>query len=85
MQESRINIRHFNVGMRNFFTAGNCGPSHVVDVFNMTDALVTNLTNEAVGQTYDSFHWKMPINLIKAQILFNELEAELPDVRTVDQ
>lgn len=30
----------YNEGMRNYFEAGHCGPAHVVDVFNMTHALV---------------------------------------------
>ena len=28
--------------MRDYFEAGHCGPAHVVDVFNMTHALVEN-------------------------------------------
>ena len=30
----------YNEGMRNYFEAGHCGQAHVVDVFNMTHALV---------------------------------------------
>ena len=36
-------IRNFNVGMREWFEAGHCGLSHVVDVFNMTGAAIARL------------------------------------------
>ena len=48
----------YNVGMRGFFEAGHCGDVHVVDVFNMTHALVTELpVEETLPLTYDSVHW----------------------------
>ena len=48
----------YNVGMRDFFEAGHCGGVHVVDVFNMTHALVTELpAEETLPLTYDSVHW----------------------------
>ncbi len=63
MQDSHIAIQDFNVGMRNFFEAGHCGPSHVVDVFNMTDALVFNRSFEETRVlTHDGFHWSMVRN-----------------------
>jgi len=71
--------RRFNLGMRAFFEAGHCGPGHVVDVFNMTHALVTELGREAVPLTYDSVHWAGVVNLIKAQIVLNDIASELPD------
>ena len=53
-------LRQFNVGMREWFEAGHCGPSHVVDVFNMTDALVMQLPEpEARALTHDTVHWSM--------------------------
>lgn len=46
------------MGMRDFFEAGHCGDVHVVDVFNMTHALVTELpVEETLPLTYDSVHW----------------------------
>ena len=48
----------YNVGMRDFFEARHCGDVHVVDVFNMTHALVTELpAEETLPLTYDSVHW----------------------------
>ena len=59
-QESHIAITNFNVGMRAYFEAGHCGPAHVVDVYNMTDALVFNRTfEETRAMTHDGFHWSM--------------------------
>ena len=72
--------------MRTFFEAGHCGPAHVVDVFNMTHELVTSgpeLAREAAPLTYDSVHWAEVVNLIKTQILLNDIEAELPDADAV--
>ena len=31
-------VNDFNVGMREWFEAGHCGLTHVVDVYNMTGA-----------------------------------------------
>ena len=45
-EEHRIST--FNAGMRTWFEAGHCGPAHVVDVYNMTNTLVTELGNEAM-------------------------------------
>ena len=46
--------------MRAYFEAGHCGPAHVVDVYNMTDALVFNRTfEETRAMTHDGFHWSM--------------------------
>ena len=45
-EERRIST--FNAGMRTWFEAGHCGPAHVVDVYNMTNTLVTELGNEAM-------------------------------------
>ena len=36
-------LTDFNVGMREWFEAGHCGLSHVVDVFNMTGTARTGL------------------------------------------
>ena len=48
----------YNVGMREFFEARHCGDVHVLDVFNMTHALVTELpVEETLPLTYDSVHW----------------------------
>lgn len=59
-QDSHIAITNFNVGMRAYFEAGHCGPAHVVDVYNMTDALVFNRTfEETRAMTHDGFHWSM--------------------------
>ena len=63
-------IRHFNIGMREYFEAGHCGPGHVVDVFNMTDALVSNedVATEAPALTHDGVHWSAVVNLLKVRL-----------------
>lgn len=55
VQESHSKLRRFDQGMRDFFESGSCGPAHVVDVFNMTDALVEHeqLAAEAPSLTHD--------------------------------
>ena len=69
-QENHQMIRHFNVGMREYFEAGRCGPGHVVDVFNMTDALVSNedMASEAPALTHDGVHWSEVVNLLKVRL-----------------
>ena len=58
----------YNVGMRAFFEGGHCGDVHVVDVFNMTHVLVTELpAEEALPLTYDSVHWAEVRGLVWAQ------------------
>jgi len=49
-----------------------------VDVFNMTQALVLELPGEAAALTHDSFHWSEVVNLLKAQLLLNDIAAVLP-------
>lgn len=44
---------------------------------------MTELGDEAEQLTYDSVHWAEVVNLLKAQILFNDIEANLPDVDAV--
>ena len=63
-----------------WFEAGHCGPGNVVDVFNMTHSLVTERAFEAEPLTHDSVHWSMVVNLLKAQILLNDLATALPSV-----
>ena len=78
--EDHSRIHTFNVGMREWFEAGHCGPGKVVDVFNMTHSLVTERAFEAAPLTHDSVHWSMVVNLLKAQILLNDLATALPSV-----
>ena len=77
-EEHRIST--FNAGMRTWFEAGHCGPAHVVDVYNMTKALVTTRPEEAKPLTHDGLHWSMVVNLVKVQILLNDIAAVLPSV-----
>ncbi|KAK9833262.1 hypothetical protein WJX81_000764 [Elliptochloris bilobata] len=78
--EDHTTIHRYNVGMREFFEAGRCGNVHVVDMFNMTNALVTEMPiEETLPLTYDSAHWGGVVNLIKVQILLNDMERVLPD------
>lgn len=75
-EEAPPRVLEYNVGMRDFFdTTQNCGPINYVDVYNMTEKLLTNHREEAKPMTYDLVHWSMEVNLIKAQILLNALES----------
>ena len=44
---------------------------------------MTELGDEDEQLTYDSVHWAGVVNLLKAQILFNDIEANLPAVDAV--
>ena len=78
--EAHSVIHNYNMGMRAWFEAGNCGPAHVVDVYNMTHALVATRPEEAKPLTHDGFHWSMVVNLVKVQILLNDIATVLPSV-----
>jgi len=49
-----------------------------VDVFNMTNALVGQWPDEAAALTHDGFHWSEVVNLLKAQLLLNNIAEALP-------
>ena len=49
-----------------------------VDVFNMTEALVMELPEEAATLTHDGVHWSEVVNLIKAQVLLNNVADAMP-------
>ncbi len=44
----------------------------------MTKALVMELPTEAAALTHDGFHWSEVINLLKAQVLLNNIADVLP-------
>ncbi len=44
----------------------------------MTEALVMELPTEAAPLTHDGFHWSEVINLLKAQVLLNNIADVLP-------
>ena len=83
--ESPEMIKSYNEGMRSFFESGKCGHVNYVDVYNMTRSLMTTpgdqgkprLVEEANSMTYDSVHWGLEVNLIKAQIILNALLEKL--------
>jgi len=67
-------IEDYNLGMRQFYDSGGCGPVSYIDVFNMTKGLINSTAIEEVqAMSYDSVHWGMEVNLIKAQIIINAL------------
>ena len=71
--ETPERIKGMNDGMRDYFESGSCGNVNYIDVFNMTAHLVKDHPSIAPEMTYDSVHWGMEVNLIKAQILINAL------------
>lgn len=67
-------IDRYNRDMRQFYDSRGCGPVSYIDVFNMTAALIdTKAAGEVEAMSYDSVHWGMEVNLIKAQIIINAL------------
>ena len=55
-------------------------PSSQVGVFNVTQALVIDFPDEAASFTHDGVHWS-EVNLIKAQVLLNDIATALPSAR----
>lgn len=68
-------VKEYNEKMREFFDAGECGPMNYIDVFNMTKHLAVTHPHDAARMTYDSVHWDMEVNMVKAQIIINALVA----------
>lgn len=64
--ESRERIEAFNLGMRGFFE-NECGNTHYIDVFNMTNGL--SKREEATSMAYESNTYGLTVNLIKVSIL----------------
>lgn len=71
--EAPDKVRKYNHDMRSFFESGQCGHTNYIDVFNVTDKLVTEHNEEAHKLTFDQVHWGYEVNLIKAQIILNAL------------
>jgi hypothetical protein len=80
-------IEKFNRDMRSFFDSGKCGEFNYIDVFNMTQALVSEFHLDATSEqnkrnslsvSYDYVHFGMEVNLMKAQALINALMEFYP-------
>lgn len=70
-------VREYNEKMSQYFQGGGCGTGwNYLDVFNMTDRLVHQHSNESWLMTFDHAHWGMEVNLIKAQIFLRQLVAK---------
>lgn len=69
------NVYNYNRGMRQFFDDKGCGDVNYIDVYNFTKQLGENYTTDATQMTYDSVHWGLEVNLIKAQIILSALLA----------
>jgi len=67
------NVYNYNLGMRQYFDSKRCGEVNYIDVYNFTKQLGENHTAEATQMTYDSVHWGLEVNLIKAQIILSAL------------
>ena len=63
--ESPERIEAFNLGMRGFFE-NECGNTHYIDVFNMTNGL--SKREEANSMAYESNTYGLTVNLIKVSI-----------------
>ena len=64
-------LRAFNEGMDSFFrqNASACPGVRYVDTYAMTAELASHHEVDAKQLTYDSNHWGMEINLVKAQLI----------------
>ena len=64
-------LRAFNAGMEAFFrvNASACPGVRLVDTYSMTAELANRHEVDAKQLTYDSNHWGMEINLVKAQLI----------------
>lgn len=72
--ETYDRIKSFNLKMRQFMESGKCGPMGYIDVYNMTDYLLTNFPTDAAYMTFDEAHWGMEVNLEKVQIILNVIK-----------
>lgn len=58
-----------------------CGIPSLLETFYMTDSLVhteiEELSKDLQYLTYDSYHWKRVVNVLKVQLLFNTLSREI--------
>ena len=70
-------VKNYNIGMRQFYESGSCGPVNYVDVYNMTAGLAKGHRKDSESMTYDMVHWGMEVNLIKAQIILNAILQHL--------
>ena len=71
-------IKEFNEGMRAFFAdPAHCGAVRYIDVFNMTASLLRDLYEDAKLLTHDGAHWSIEVNLIKAQILLDNVQLQI--------
>jgi hypothetical protein len=68
-------VHQYNLQMRDFFDAGQCGKVNYIDVYNMTASLAQRHETHYAGMTYDNVHWGFEINLVKVQIVLNALAA----------
>lgn len=66
--------------MRNFFVAGHCGPTHVVDVFNMTHTLVIMPSSWSVPSNPPACQ-RMHVKII-AQGVLGALSVQFQSMRT---
>ena len=71
-------IKAYNEDMRAFFSdPSHCGSVKYIDVYNMTASLLSNMYEDAKLLTHDGAHWSIEVNLIKAQILLNNIQSQL--------
>lgn len=70
--ETEERILEFNLEMRDYVEK-HCPPMGYIDVYNMTDALVTNHYNESLTMTFDRVHWGFNVNLLKTSMILNRI------------
>jgi hypothetical protein len=71
--ETSERVRNFNDGMKDFILSGRCGPIDYIDVYNMTNELISHHEADAAYMTFDKAHWGMEVNLVKIQILLAQV------------
>ena len=71
--ESPDRIEVYNNEMRQFFLSGQCGSVTYVDVWNMTYQLAMEHTDLLQYNSFDMYHYTLPVNVLKAQLLLNHI------------
>lgn len=72
--EKHERIEEFNEEMKDYFSSGRCGVNtRFIDVFNMTHSLVKDFPEDSSILTLDGAHWGLEVNVMKAQLILNEL------------
>ena len=71
--ETHSKVAQYNAQMRKFFESKQCGKVGFLDVWNMTLRFVQEHADLVPFNSYDSYHYTIPVNILKAQLVLNHI------------